>query len=134
MKFALKVRRNNCSPDFAYSIKLQEWTIYTRSFVVPKSIRIGCLYSGRLYFRPKDLRMVCTATKIPDSAVISCSYSGCCRMISKRQTLISSSVETSLLMMRWMRRQRSYSCRNRHISLYAGSGSFYDLARDSQRQ
>ena len=108
--------------------------IYTRSFVVPKSIRIGCLYSGRLYFRPKDLRMACTANRKADSAVKSCLYSGCCRMISKRQTLISSSVKTFLLMMRWWRRQRSYSCRNRHISLYAGPGSFYDLARDSQRQ
>lgn len=99
----------------SYSMKLPERTIHIRSFVVPKSIRIRCLYNGRLNFRPKDLRMVCTANRIPDSAVIGCSYSGCCRMISKRQTLISSSVKTSPFMMRWMRRQRSYSCRNRQI-------------------
>lgn len=99
----------------SYTIKLLEWTIHVRSFVVPKSIRIGCLYNGRLYFHPTDFRMACSANRIPDSVIIGCSYSRYCHMISKQQTLISSSVKTFPFMMRWMRRQRSYSCRNRQI-------------------
>ena len=46
--FEVLERQNDCFSGLcffltSYSMKLLEWTIHIRSFVVPKSIRIGCL-------------------------------------------------------------------------------------------
>lgn len=88
---------------------------YIRWFGVSKSIFIGYRYKIKANLPPKDLRMASAANSIPEQLSIGCSYCGKRFMISNWHRLMSSSVNISPLMIRWIRTCKSYSCANRPI-------------------